>query len=738
MNPTVANQTRELIAPSPRLSNSAWAERFAYLPKEGNAEPGKYHGNRMPWQQAMLDDACDPAVRETFWMMCSQYAGKTACLCVITENRIKVHQASTIVIYPTIESAKKWIRKKFEPMVEATPCMKGLLLEPRMRDSKSTTLDRAFPGGSLTMLGANSPSAFRGTTADGVFQDEIDAYEDGDEGDPCALGDRAAETFSNPVKIKCSTPKLKGTSRIDAGYESGDKQKYFVPCPCCGHMQDLKTEQMKFSFTEEEYERFKTPTTPMDSISPNMCMPTHDGVIENEKEQDNILEAGDMSRIGNFQTISNNNTWTIGKFEKRDIKKAIYVCEACKKGWTDGQRIAAIMSGHPDNPPIIVDSKELRAEWIATAPFTGIRSRHLNGMYALIGLKQGYVSFLHMFADKFLTAKRGGRAKFQVWVNTFKTEAYEDEAEKIEWKDLFDRREEYGPTLPDQVVLVVGMMDIQLDRVEITSLGWGDEQEAWVMDIKVIYGDFDMPEMRDRVEDHLTKRRFSHRAMGELAYEMVLIDSAFQKSKVKAVYRFCKKHAMLNYFAIRGVDKDLGAIYTVRQERAFQIKVFNLNVDYLKAIVSGHLRNRIEAGVSSHPNTIHFPKNADFSEKYFAGVCSEKFVKTTQKKTGKVKSGWVKVTSTARNEPWDLLVYGFGAFEIMRKAGKVEWIARKWKEVQTKLNGMSPQVATAPKEYILHGEAKEPELPTKAPPQQKPKPYQRPMRRGGMWNPLKF
>lgn len=757
MHPEVASQTRELIAPPPRLKISEWTERKCYIPKDGNAESGKYHLRRMPWQRDMLDDPLDPNVQEIFWMMASQYAGKSLCMIFITLYRIAVLQSSTIVIYSTIKSAKRWIVRKFMKVANATPCMKGLIGDPRKRDNESTALEREYPGGALTALGANSTSDFRGTTADGVLQDEVDDYEESDEGDPCALGDRAAETFSNPVKLKLSTPKLKGSSRIDAGYESGDKQKYFVPCPCCGYMQDLQTEQMKFTFTYEEYERLGDSGDGSREIHSGESERGIERHLKTEKSAKGDIEKANSEEIFHYKGIRtgesssrifrgartfveivNSNTWTIGKFEKYDLKKTIYVCEKCQKGWTDGQRIASIMSGHPDNPPVIVDSKELRAEWRATAPFNGIRSRHLNGMYALIGLKQSYSSFLHMFADKFVKAKKGGTAKFQVWVNTFKTEAYEDEAEKIEWKDLFDRREEYGPGLPDQVVIVVGMMDIQLDRVEITSLGWGDEQEAWVLDIKVIYGDFDMPEMRDRVEDHLTKRRFSHRVIGELPYEMVLIDSRF---KTKAVYKFCKKHAMLNYFAIKGVSSDLGAIYTVRNERAFQIKIFNLNVDYLKGVVAGHLRNKIEAGMASHPNTVHFPNGTDFNEKYFAGVCSEKLVKKKMP-DGRVKSGWFKITSSIRNEPWDLLVYGFGAFEIMRKAGKVEWIARKWKEVQAKLRGMEPQVPKAPKEYILHGEAKEPEMPqqpSKAPmPPQKPKPYQRPFRRGGMWNPLKF
>ena len=719
---TLTERQRGLIHPPPRLSISGWAERFAYIPKEGNAEPGKYHLSRMPWQKAMLDDPFDPAVQEIAWMMASQYSGKTLCFSLITEYRIKVQAASTIVVYPTIDSSKKWFKKKLEPMTKATPCMDGLLLDTRKRDANSTALDRAFPGGSLTMLGANSPSAFRGTTADGVLQDEIDAYEDGDEGDPCSLADRAAETFSNPVKLKASTPKLEGFSRISALYEKGDKQKYFVPCPCCGHMQHLLTERMKFSFTDEEYERFKNDRPDVKSENTKAA-----------KVNDADVKAG-FNAVNQFQ-------WTIGDFKIIDTAKAIYVCEKCEKGWTDTQRIAAIMSGSEENPAIrfkipkgiegvLLPGPELytfaRAEWQATAPFTGIRSRHLNGMYAVIGLKQGFDSFLHMFAEKFLSAKRGGRAKFQVWVNTFKTEPFEDASEKVDWKELFDSREEYSSNpLPDPVMMVVAMVDNQKDRVEVTTMGWGPEQECWLLDYKVIYGDLDMPEMRERVGDYLTNKRFTHRILGEMPLRMAVLDSGFQKSpKVKAVYRFCKQHANRDFFAIRGVGNIEGAVYTVRVERAFQIKVFNFNVDYLKNIVIGHLQNRAKAGKDvTHPNSIHFPIHPDFDEKYFIGVCSEKKVTVNLPNGGK-KQMWKKITSNVRNEPWDLIVYGFGAFEILRKAGEVERIERKWLEVKKKLNLAEPTPAPTIKTAVdvMEAEPRPPQL--KAAPRQQ-SPFQR-------------
>jgi phage terminase large subunit GpA-like protein len=684
---------RAIISPPSRMSVSQWADKHAYIPEEGNAEPGKYRCRRMPHQMAMLDDVQDPHVAEIFWMMASQIAGKTLCLILMLEYSICQMRRSAVMVRRTKDDGIEWIRDKFLPAVDETPQMKGLLVEPRKRDSGSTMLSRKFPGGTLKVIGAKSPGKFRGFSAPTIFQDEIDSYETIKEGDPCALADRGAITFSDAWKLKSSTPTLAGFSRIHAGFLEGDQQYYFVPCPCCGAFQSLKTEQMKFTFTVEEFGN-------LDKGHPN-----------------------------EFE-------WSIGNFSNRDTKRAIYVCEVCKRGWTDSQRISAILSGHPENAAVIVqiDGRILRAEWRATAPFKGIRSRHLNGMYATIGLKKMFVSYLHQFAEGFLKAKKDGRDSLMVWTNIFKTEVYEDEAEKIEWKDLLDRAEVYA--VPIQVMLIVFGLDIQTDRVEVMSLGFGDEQESWLLDYKVIYGDFDMPQMQERVEEYLTGKRFTHPVLGEMGYEAGAIDTGHQ-TRVKAAFRFCKKHKHRNYFAIKGFDNALGAIYTTAMERAFQINRFNFNVDYLKSIIFGNLKNK-EPG----PNFIHFKAGAEFTERFFQGICSEKRVAIPQKNGG-VVFHWKKIASTQKNEPLDTLVYCFGVFEVLRKAGKVEWIARKWKEVCAKLPKGEKIEPT--KEYVLKPaeEAKMPDL-TVLPEKRKPNiPRWKQIasgsrRMGGMWNPLRL
>ncbi len=667
-------RSADIVAPPKRQSVSEWVEENGFLPEEGNAEPGKVRLARMPHEQEMLDDPLEPGVRDIFWMLASQAGGKTFCIIFLCEYVIAVLRKSMLVVRATKETALEWIRDKFLPTSRATPAMAGLLKETRARDSESTALNRRYPGGRIKVAGAKSPATLRGGTCGIVFQDEIDSYLTTKEGDPLKLADRAAITFRNAWKLKASTPTLEGFSRVAAGYERGDKKRYFLPCPVCGEFQvlsffpdgDFGEEKefqgcLKFSFTAEEYARFENAPDPA--------------------------------------AVPSQYEWEAGEFPIRDPRRAFYVCKYCRHGWNDTQRIQSYLSGHQDNAPVLVNGKELRAHWRATAEFKGTRSRHLSGMYLVMGLEKDYDNFFHQFAQNFLTAKEDGRETLMVWYNTFLAVVFREAGQKTDWKTLKERAEDYDANteLPAQVLWIAFSVDVQPDRVEILWLGWGEHQEVWALDYHVIYGDLDMPSMQEKLSEYLFNKRFKHPILGNLSFKAGGIDSAHQ-TKIQAVYQFAGKYRGRNIFAVRGFDDALGAVYRAVQERRFGGLRVNLNVDYLKTHLFERLNNK-EPG----PRYIHFPKQevmlrapdgtetkvkTRFDSRFYMGLCSEKRFPIKQPNGG-YKYQWRKVTSSARNEQLDTMVYGLGIYEF---AGEDEWIRRKWREISEKLAEKNPPV----------------------------------------------
>ncbi len=580
-----------LPAPEP-LTISQWAEREIYLPMEGNAEAGKYHLSRMPYQQAMLDDPLDAEAVETFWQIASQL-GKTLCLILINGYFSSQAPTSVLNVRPTLDSATSWMREKLLPTFRACPSLKNILREPRERDSESTTLNRKFPGGHLSAVGANSVATLRQRSIKIIIQDEIDAFEMTSEGDPLALADRAAMTFFDAVKLKSSTPTHISTSRIHSGFEASDKQFYFVPCCHCGGMQHLKWGQFKFSFAQP------------------------DGT------------------------------------EKRDTEHAVYECEACHQRWTDAQRITAINSGHPDNPAVVVSGKEFRAKWIATAPFKGIRGRHLNGLYRTIGLKRAYKNYHHEFAEEFLKAKKNGTESLRVWTNIFLAEAWVEKARQLEWSYLLERVEKYAAEVPEEVILLTAAVDVQDDRVEVEVQGIGDEEETWSIEKHVVWGDFDKNETQEQCDDFLSKK-FKHATGIEMGITCVAVDSGH---KTKAVYRFVKVRQHRRFYAVKGSATAHAPLVTPHRNKHYGIFLFSIGTDTAKESLFSRLRLE-DAG----PRYIHFPTGHGYTELYFKQLCSERLVTSLER--GVVRQKWEK--KFERNEALDLKVYNMAALDILR------------------------------------------------------------------------
>jgi len=586
--PKSLRELARIIEPPEHLLVSTWADKYFYLPAEGNAEPGKYHCSRMPYQREMLDDPLDPNVSEIAWQIASQL-GKTLDICIILGYHVDHAPCAMQVVYPTLDSAKSFMREKFIPATKETPRLKGKLIEPRAKDSESTTMNRKFPGGNLTALGANSPSGFRQRSKKISIQDEVDAFETTTEGDPVALGDRATITFHDAVRLKSSTVTIKGMSRIEDIIERSDKQHYFLPCHECGHFQILKWSNVKWTFKQS-----------------------------------------DGSEIS-------------------DTEKTIYECEKCGGEWSDQQRLAAIASGHPENPSV----NQLRAEWRATAPFKGIRGRLLSGLYQTIGKKRAFKSYLHQFAENFLTAKKGGKETLRVWTNIFLNESWEEAAEQVLWSPLLERCEDYEGDLPAEVCLLTAAADIQKDRVELEILGWGDEEETWGIEKHVIYGDFDLPDVQKQVEDYLSKK-FTHPTGVDIGVTCAAFDSGH---KTKAVYRFCKRNFARRFYAVKGSSTPHSPLVQANKNKFYGIWLYNVGTDTAKDAIFSRLR--IEDVGARY---CHFPKARGYNESYFKQLCSEKLQTFMEK--GQVRRRWIKTFE--RNESLDLRVYNLAAYDILK------------------------------------------------------------------------
>lgn len=213
--------------------------------KNVTAKPGRYRVAATPYQREPQESFTAPEVQTTVLYWASRL-GKTEMMNNLEGSVIEQSPRNILVVYPTLDSAKKWSKQFFSPMVKSTPVLRGKIRDARTKDASNTILSKEFPGGNISAIGTNSPSGFRQVQAPVVVCDEIDAMENGPEGDPVTLAFKRAENYPDSIQVLASTATIKATSRIEAWYEKSDKRKWFCPCPKCGTFQVLKWAQLRW------------------------------------------------------------------------------------------------------------------------------------------------------------------------------------------------------------------------------------------------------------------------------------------------------------------------------------------------------------------------------------------------------------------------------------------------------------------------------------------------------------
>jgi phage terminase large subunit GpA-like protein len=237
----------ETLRPPPELTISDWADQNRRLSSEASAEPGQWRTSRAEYQRGIMEAISDAGV-EMVVIMSSSQVGKTEMLNNSVGYHIDQDPAPIMVVMPTERDAETWSKDRFSPMARDTPCLTGKIADPKSRDGNNKILHKRFPGGHLTIVGANAPSGLASRPIRLLMCDEVDRYpfSAGAEGDPVNLAKKRTVTFWNRKIVLVSTPTNKGASRIETAYEESDQRQYHVPCPDCGAEQVLTWPQVQW------------------------------------------------------------------------------------------------------------------------------------------------------------------------------------------------------------------------------------------------------------------------------------------------------------------------------------------------------------------------------------------------------------------------------------------------------------------------------------------------------------
>lgn len=231
----LARYTFQMFRPPEAQTVSEWADQNRVLVSESSAEPGAWRTDRAPYQREIMDSFTQPGIWQIV-IMASAQVGKSEIELNMMGCAIDNDPGPMLYIQPTKEVAEDYSKRRIAPMINACPTLREKVFKARSRDAANTITMKTFPGGSLAIIGANSPADLASKPVRYIFMDETDRFpvSAGTEGDPQELAERRTETFRHNRKIiKTSTPTIKGRSKIEKDYMNGTQEEWHTECPHC-------------------------------------------------------------------------------------------------------------------------------------------------------------------------------------------------------------------------------------------------------------------------------------------------------------------------------------------------------------------------------------------------------------------------------------------------------------------------------------------------------------------------
>ena len=233
-----------------------WAEENCYLTSRTSAEVGAYSSARTPYVREIME-SLSPRVRgadgvwrrsivDTVVFQKGTQVGGTLSLLYWLCQGMEEFPGPSMVVFPTVENAKKWSKVKLDEVLQSTPTLRKIVTNAKEREFGNETLAKYFPGGFLAMVGSNSPAGLRMLSVRNVGCDDFDGFAEsaGGEGSPADLVEKRQSTFADSKTFLVSTPTIKGASNIEHAYLLTDQRRYFVPCPHCQEYQTLEWKQL--------------------------------------------------------------------------------------------------------------------------------------------------------------------------------------------------------------------------------------------------------------------------------------------------------------------------------------------------------------------------------------------------------------------------------------------------------------------------------------------------------------
>lgn len=230
------------LLPRPRVATVDWSAEHVPAP---SIIKGRLRWDLFPYFREVM--AClDSPEYDVITLQFAARLGKTTGVQAWLLKEIATNPHNCIWAEPDAPSLKRVFSRTWKMIDGCGPCAEKAA-PPRLRSNTELRFQDCIVLGAYS----GSPATAADEAAFIAVLNELDKFShrrrldrDGNEAGeadfPQLVRDRTIGWPGAKV-VQMSTPSIKGRSRVEAERLNGDRRRYYVPCPHCGHYQTLKT-----------------------------------------------------------------------------------------------------------------------------------------------------------------------------------------------------------------------------------------------------------------------------------------------------------------------------------------------------------------------------------------------------------------------------------------------------------------------------------------------------------------
>ncbi len=633
----------QTVAPRVEQANWEWADGLIVIPAEANtSRPGPLSWDGFEYCLEPLErlDYMHPCSRVT--IMAAGQTGKSNIGVVWVAWTVVEAPRPMGLFVPSGPKAQSFNSKKIQPVIDKSDVLNARVVPQNSRDDRaSTTRQKNYPGGSLTIASAGSVNDLQAESFGAVWMTETPNYlaELGGRGSPVTQIRTRMDGWeaTGTKELHESTPGEEDSCPVTADFEEGDQRLLYLPCPHCDQAFAI------------EWDDFVVPDDGSDEpyvIPP--CCGERDGTVVTERqlpamkrpvrtrliaERDGEVDLGPELAAGFLPTFPSERpdnpapgqavpkadfeTWRNRNTEGRQPSYHFWQIHSPLKTWRG----------------IAKDWRDSKGKPTEEAAF---RQQKLGRPTEAAMKAPGHLDL--MSAAQVLAHRRGEIPVGTCWLSM----QVDCQGESLEWSVMA-----HGPTYRARI-----------DRgvIEQDPLG----VEAWAELARVVARRWEGPHCRS------------------LGPDVIGVDSGGVPGLTPRVYEFVRSRQ--NCYAVKGASRDPALPTDVRRIRGKDTRGRTINVSLLlvdtyvfKKFTAYSLRNLVAGATQKEPTVL--PGSVlyedDATEEDFRQLTAEVFKRAPGAKPGQ-RGAWEKLRA---NEQLDLDVY---AQALAYQKGLQRWDAARW------------------------------------------------------------